>query len=482
MSAVLQPIPETLRQAADRIRLWREKPCVFVREVFGITPDAWQDDLLEAFPFSPRLAALACKGPGKTAVLSWLAWNFLLTRPHPKIAATSISADNLRDNLWTEMAKWQHRSELLKNAFQWTAQRIVARDHPETWYMSARAWSRNADPQQQADTLAGLHADYVMAILDESGGIPDAVMATAEAILSSCIEGHILQAGNPTHLEGPLYRAATKERHLWKLISITGDPDDPKRSPRVSIEWARQQIEKYGRDNPWVLVNVFGRFPPSSLNSLIGPDEVTESMARHLRLDQYAHASRTLGVDVARFGDDPSIIFPRQGLAAFAPTVLRNVDSLQGAGAVARKWADWNADAAFVDATGGYGGGWCDALRGLGRDPIEVQFAGKPNDPRYFNKRAEIWFEGCQWIKDGGALPNIPEMVAELTTPTYTFKGDKLLVEDKDQVKLRLGRSTNYPDALFTTFAQPIFVSRGTYGEALVPSHAKTDYDPWNRE
>ena len=67
----------------------------------------------------------ACKGPGKTAVEAWLAWNFLVTRDDPKIAATSITADNLADNLWAEMAKWQQRSPYLLTAhFEWTKTRI----------------------------------------------------------------------------------------------------------------------------------------------------------------------------------------------------------------------------------------------------------------------------------------------------------------------------------------------------------------------
>lgn len=444
---------ETIRQASDRIRLWREKPHVFVRECFGVTPDAWQDEVLAAFPTQKRLALKACKGPGKTTVLAWLAWNFLATRPHPKIAATSITADNLRDGLWTEMAKWQAKSPLLQEAFEWQKERIISRDHPQTWWMSARTWPRSANPQQQADTLAGLHADYLLFMLDESGGIPDAVMAAAEAGLASGVESHLVQAGNPTHLEGPLYRACTSERHLWHVTEISSDPDDPKRTPRVSIEWAREQIQKYGRDNPWVLVNVFGRFPPSSLNTLIGPDEVTEAMKRQYESVQYEFAPRLLGVDVARFGDDSSVIQPRQGLRAFPPTTLRNVGAMDGAGAVARLWNTWGADACMIDSTGGYGAGWVDALRALKYRPREVEFAGRPSNEKYANKRAEMWFEMCEWIKRGGALPNLPELVAELSTPTYSFKGDRLLLEDKGQIKQRLGHSPDYADALACTFA-----------------------------
>lgn len=397
-----------------------------------------------------------CKGPGKTAVLAWLAWNFLLTRPHPKIAATSITAENLADNLWTEMAKWQARSPLLQAAFEWQKTRIIAKDHPETWWMSARTWPKSADSSQQADTMAGLHADYLLFLVDESGGIPDAVMATCEAGLSSCKEGHIIQAGNPTHLSGPLYRACTQDRHKWHVTEITGDPDDPKRSPRVSVEWARDQIRTYGADNPWVLVNVFGRFPPGSLDSLIGPDEVREAMSRVIRPEQYNYAAKILGVDVARYGDDASIIFPRQGLAGFNPKILRNLDSLQGAGHVAQAWGKWQADAVMIDASGGYGAGWIDALRGMGRDPIGVEFAGRPTSAKYLNKRAEMWFEMVEWVKRGGVLPDSPELLADLTTPTYAFRGDKLQIEAKDQIKARLGRSPDWGDALALTFAFPV--------------------------
>jgi hypothetical protein len=290
--------------AQRNILRWREHPATFVREVFGAEPDPWQVDVLEAFPRNPRIAMKASKGPGKSTILAWLAWNFLLTRPHPKVAATSITAENLSDGLWAEMAKWQARSELLKATFTWQKTRIFANDHPETWWMSARTWPKGGSASDQANTLAGLHAEYIFFILDESGGMPDAVMASAEGALAACTEGHIVQAGNPTHLEGPLYRACTTNRDLWWVAQISGDPDDPKRAPRVPIQWAREQIELYGRDNPFVLVNVFGQFPPASLNVLIGPDEVTESMRRGYRESDVESSPRILGVDVARFGND----------------------------------------------------------------------------------------------------------------------------------------------------------------------------------
>lgn len=440
----------------SKITLWRERPDVFVKEVFGATPDPWQDEILKAFPHNQRLAMKASKGPGKTCLLAWMAWNFLVTRPFPKIAATSISGDNLRDGLWTEMAKWRNASPLLREMFVWQKEKIFMKEHSETWYMVARNWSKSADQNTIGNTLAGLHADYICFFLDESGGMPGAIMATAEAALSSCIEGHIVQAGNPTHLEGPLYDACTTNRSLWHVVEISSDPDSPLRSPRVSKDWALAQIKQYGRDNPWVLVNVFGQFPPSSFNALIGPEEVRAAFRRSYRDQDYNSHPRVLGIDVARFGDDSSIIFPRQGLQAFTPIQYRNIDGTTGSELTMRKWNDWKADACFIDNTGGFGASWIDNLLRIGKDPIGIHFSSNSTNPQYFNKRTEMAFNLIEWIKRGGALPECDELEKALTQTTYIFKGEQLLLAPKEEVKAKLGFSPDHMDALMLTFALPV--------------------------
>lgn len=469
-------------EASAEIRRWREDPIYFVQSVLGAEPDPWQCDVLRAFNDSPLIAMQACKGPGKSTILAWLSWLFLSTRPHPKIACTSVTGPNLADGLWTEMAKWQQRSPFLLQTFTWTKTRIFANDHSETWWMSARTWSQGADTQRQADTLAGLHADYIMFVIDEAGSVPNSVMAAAEAGLSTGIECRIVMAGNPTQLDGPLYDAATRDRHRWHVVEVTGDPDDPKRSPRISVEWARSQIEKWGRDNPWVLVNVFGKFPPSSLNALLGVEEVLAAMKRHLKAPEYEFSAKIIGVDVARQGDDSTVLFPRQGKAAFKPIQIRNGDSFQLSGRLAQAEEKWKPEAVFVDASGGWGWGLIDAHRQIGRDPIPVEFAGRSSSDRYVNKRTEMWFEMAQWVKQGGCLPNVPELVGELTTPTYTFKGDRMILEAKEQIKERLGRSPDYADALALTFAQPV---QKAINPLLAP-HTQTgalvhEYDPLSR-
>jgi hypothetical protein len=437
------------------MRRWRENPVLFVREVLGAEPDAWQADVLQAFPKHQRLAMKACKGPGKTTVLAWLMWNFFATRPFPKILATSVTGDNLGDNLWPELAKWRDRSDLLRTTSTWMKTRIIANDHPEQWFMSARTWPKGGDSTDQAHTLAGTHADYMLFVLDESGGIPDAVSATAEAGLSTGIDLKIVQAGNPTHLEGPLYRACTSQRHLWHVVDITGDPDDPKRSPRISTQWAREQIEMYGKENPWVQVNVFGNFPPSSLNTLLGPEEVRSSIERNVLLEAYEFSQKRIGVDVARFGSDSTIIFPRQGLKAMNPVVMRNARCDEISARVMLGVNKWQCDAEFVDDTGGFGAGVIDFMLQSGSNPYAINFSSKATDSRYFNRRSEMWFEMAEWVKRGGQLPNIPELMGDLTTPQYTFQNGKFRLEEKEQIRKRLGRSPDYGDALALTFALP---------------------------
>jgi phage terminase large subunit len=445
-----------MEQSSVAIKHWREDPTRFVRDNFGVEPDPWQDEILQAFPKHQRIAMKACKGPGKTCLIAWLCWNFLATRPHAKLAATSITADNLRDGLWAEMAKWQGKSEFLKNNFQWTKTNIFCKESPADWFMSARAWPKGGSSQQQADTLAGLHADYIMFVLDESGGIPQSVMAAAEAALSTGKEMKIVQAGNPTHTEGPLYRASTVDRHLWYVVNITGDPDNPKRSPRIDVNWARDQIASYGADNPYVLVNVFGEFPPSSLNALLGIGDIEESMSRRCKEEDYKYSQKRLGVDVARFGDDRTIIFPRQGLMSFKPVEMRNSSSIDVAMRVLSAKHKWRSELELVDGTGGYGAGVIDYMRKTGGAPMEIHFNGKAMDAKYYNKRSEMWFEMAEWVKKGGCLPkDVEGLSRELAAPTYCFKGDKLFLEPKDQIKSRLGYSPDIADALALTFAIP---------------------------
>ena len=453
------------KELARKIREWRWDGVRFVREVFGVEPDEWQKDVLIAFCNGNipklRIAMQACVGPGKSCVMAWCGWHFLLcqgeTGHHPKGAVVAVTKDNLGDNLWPEYSKWQQRSPILLDLFEWTKTRIYCKAHPNTWFLSARSFAKGADPETQGRTLSGLHSKYVMAQMDESGEIPPAVGKAAEQAMSErdCAFGRIMQAGNPTSLEGILYKAATELSHLWHIIRITGDPDDPKRSPRIDIEWAREQIATEGRDNPWIMSSILGLFPPSSINSLLGPDEIRAAMERHYAKDKYDFMQKRLGTDVARFGDDRTCLFPRQGLVAFAPTIMRNARTEAIAGRVMLARDRWNHELDLVDGTGGFGAGVIDALRVAGHTPIEVNFSGAAADIRYANLRAEMYFRLAKWVQGGGALPHSPELVKELSQQTYIFVNGKFQMESKEQIKKRLKFSPDLADALALTFALP---------------------------
>lgn len=434
-----------------------------MRENFGVTLDAWQEQALNCLrPDKPvkRLAMKACAGPGKSAVIAWAGlWKlscFAEKGEHPKGIALSITGDNLSDNLWPELSKWMARSPFLSTAFEWQKERIYAKDHPETWFLSARAFAKTANAEEQGRTISGLHSRFPFVLLDESGDMATAIGRAAEQAMGGAQAGMIVQGGNTTSMTGLLYDSAVNRADLWDVVSITADPDDPNRTPRVDAEWARKQIADYGRDNPWVMSFVLGKFPPGGMNSLLTLDEVETAMKRVLTARDIGFASKVLGIDVARFGDDRNVLFPRHGRVAYMPTIMRNATTSQIAARAARAMQTWKADAAMVDGTGGYGAGVIDQMRNAGLTVFEVQFAGKADDDRYFNKRSEMWFLAAEHIKSGGALPDVPDLKRELTAPTYYFQNGKLRLEEKEQIKKRLGFSPDIADGYVLTFAVPI--------------------------
>jgi phage terminase large subunit len=488
-----------MRPAAATLRRWKERPAAMVKEEFHEDPDAWQLEVLALFARQDlsrlRLSLQACVGPGKTAVLAWIAWNFLTCYgdklEHPKGAAVSVDWPNLKANLWPELSKWQQRSEFLKRAFTWTAHRISSNEFPQTWFLDARGWAKTADQEALGKTLSGLHSKYVLALVDESGTIPLPILKAAEQALSNCEFGRIVQAGNPSSLEGMLHIAATTQRHLWHVVRITGDPDDPKRSPRINIEWAREQIKLYGRNDPWVKYSILGEFPPASINSLLGIDDVQAAIERDLEPSAYSWSQKRLGVDVARFGDDITVLFPRQGLKAgtlkSGAVEMRHPRgspvSVDIANRVMLARSRWRQEVTMLDATGGWAAGARDIListPGAGTI-LNIQYGAPAPDQRYKNMRAYMWWHGAQWVKNGGQLPNIPELPAELTVPTYTYDQDgHLIIEPKERIKERLGRSPNYADALFQTFSQPEMANE--LEEKLRGRNrgqAQSDFDPY---
>jgi len=221
-------------------------------------------------------------------------------------------------------------------------------------------------------------------------------------------------------------------------------------------------------------------FTAAGDDQLISLADAEEAARRTLRPDDIKDAPRILGVDPARFGDDRSVIFARQGLQAFAPAVFRGIDNMDLAARVAAKIQDWKSDAVFIDS--GAGAGVIDRLRQLGHDVVEVPFGGKATNPALFlNRRAEMWFALADWLRMGGAIPNDNALKQELATPVYWYDAaGRRVLEPKDEIKKRLqgGGSPDLADALALTFAYPV-AKRNPLDAYRNDRGSRGDYDPY---
>lgn len=189
-------------------------------------------------------------------------------------------------------------------------------------------------------------------------------------------------------------------------------------------------------------------------------------MLRRVEASAWSWAGVQIGVDVARYGDDRTVLFARQGVMAHRPEVMRHAHGSAVSAEIATlamaMAKHYGTRQIVMDATGGWAAGARDVLVTAGYMPLEVQFHapcptkdGVPS--QYRNRRAQMHFALSEWVKKGGCLPNVPELVGELTVPTYTVREDgKFQIEAKDQVKERLGRSPDLADALALTFAYPV--------------------------
>lgn len=215
-------------------------------------------------------------------------------------------------------------------------------------------------------------------------------------------------------------------------------------------------------------------FNAESDDVLIPIDAVRAAAAREYRSTDYASAPVVLGVDVARFGGDASVIFRRQGLVAFPPIVIRGINNMDLSDRVAIQVEEHRPAAVFIDQ--GNGTGVIDRLRQLGIQVVEVPFGSRALDPDHFvNRRAEMWWKMGEWLKGGGAIPPDPVLQSDLSAPTYGYNAQgRRLLESKDKIKERIGRSPDLADALALTFAAPVRPPAPRY-----LSRRQKDYDPF---
>ena len=447
-------------------------------------PDQWQRETLDQIgkglkagdldvQAAIQIAVASGHGIGKSALVSWVILWALSTYEDTKGVVTANTENQLKTKTWAEVAKW-YRLCLTRHWFELTATAIFSKNaaHEKTWRIDMVPWS-----ERNTEAFAGLHnkGKRILLVFDEASAIPDMIWEVSEgALTDSNTEIIWCCFGNPTKNIGRFRECFGKFKHRWITRQI--DSRTVAMTNKVQLQ---KWVDDYGEDSDFVRVRVRGVFPSASSNALLGPEEIEEATKREYKDGEFEFAAMVMGVDVARQGVDSSVCMRRQGKVAFKARQMRIPDTMLIAQQVGIECDEYKVDATFVDATGGYGVGVVDALRQVGRDPIEVYFSGKAMDPRYFNKRSEMWFEMAKWVKAGGALPDDKELHEELAAATYTFQGDKFRLCDKDDIKEAIGRSPDKADALALTFAFPV-AKRTPLQNAANGTHVgkRREYDP----
>jgi len=196
----------------------------------------------------------------------------------------------------------------------------------------------------------------------------------------------------------------------------------------------------------------------------------------------YLEEPLIIAVDVARFGDDQSVICYRRGRDARTIDwqTYRGVDTMQLASYISEAVRTHQADAVFVDG-GGVGGGVVDRLHQLHVPVIEVNFGSKAEDSRYQNKRAEMWGNMRDWLQ-GGAIPKDRELGDDLIGVEYGFTPtNKIQLEKKEDMKKRGLASPDLGDALALTFAYPV-APKGMNKHRTEMANKRRNYDPFKRK
>ena len=425
-------------------------------------PRTWQNDInsLVAKHFGNpetrhqplQIAVASGHGIGKSAEIGMLIDWAMSTCEDCKVVVTAGTGTQLATKTAPEVQKW---FRLGLNVHWWdinaTSIRVKDPSHQAGWRADFITWS-----VQKTEGFAGLHnhGKRIVIIFDEASSIDDIIWEVAEGVLSDENTEIIWIAfGNPTRNTGEFYRAITGANR-WHKRQI-----DSRTVEGTNKALLDAQIKEWGEDSDRARVRIRGEFPRGGSTQFISGELVAQ--ARKRIVDGYQEMPKILGVDVARFGDDRSIICRRQGRKADFIGKFYGVDTQTLGGKVQEAIDRERPDGVVIDGDG-IGGAVFDFLkaRGYDRKTLLVEFhgGGTPSDPhKYLNRRAEIWGGMKDWL-EGGQIPDEAEIETDLTGPDYGYHPTKgcLALEKKDEMKARGVDSPDLGDALAMTFAVKI--------------------------
>lgn len=423
-----------------------------------------------------RIAVASGHGIGKSAGMGMLSTWALSCYDRPRILLTANTENQLRTKTSPEIGQWV-RSSIYGHLFDVDTLSIRLKENPEQHRVDLTPWSEN-----NTEAFQGLHAKgrLVMVMMDEASGIPPKIW---EVILGALTDDNTILLfivfGNPTQAVGSFRDCFTKDRRFWKTWNI-----DSRTVEGTNKHALNEIVEKYGEDHDVTKYRVRGLFPSTSNRAMVPEYLIDQAMGRHLRKDQYDFAPTILTCDPAWTGEDDLVIAMRQGLMfKILEVIPRNDNDIE----IGRKLANYevqhNADAVFIDL--GYGTGIYSYGQTIGRDWRLIGFGEEATRPGFRNKRAEMYSDGVEWLRAGGALPNDPKLRDDLlgvqTKPHH--EGIVQLISKEDAKKEGLP-SPDRADAWALSFAEPVMkrpvpISQVVAGRKPGPSGTSKPYDPF---
>lgn len=407
-----------------------------------------------------RCARASGHGIGKSALISMIACWALDTCEDTRVVITANTEQQIRTKTWPEVLKWRNMS-ITRDWWKPTKTGIFStiKGHDEIWRADAVTWS-----EHNTEAFAGLHnkGKRIVVIFDEGSNIADKVWEVAEgALTDENTEIIWIAFGNPTRNTGRFRECFGRHRNLWKTKAI-----DSRTVEGTNKAYLDELVNTYGEDSDIVKVRVRGMFPSASSMQFIGTDVVDGARRREVEFIDPGEPI-VIGVDVARFGDDRSTVYFRQGRDArsIKPIRLSQVDTMQLAAKVAEQHRIYHAQMVCVDE-GGIGAGVVDRLKQMGLPVVGVQFGGKPlgmvrlaDGAKCANRRAEMWAIMREWLK-GGSIPDDDQLAGDLMGVEYSFNSrDEIVLEKKEHMKERGLASPDDGDGLALTFAVPVLPS-----------------------
>ena len=444
-------------------------------ELEGQMPDTWQAELLEDirrllqedYEEVQQHARASGHGIGKSALVAMLILWQMSCRPHVAGVVTANTQSQLKSKTWRELAIW-HQRAINAHWFKWTATRFQHVDHGETWGFDAIPWT-----EHNSEAFAGLHAKYVCVIFDEASAIVDKIWEVTEGAMTTA-RAMWFCFGNPTKNTGRFRECFGKNRHRWHGRQI-----DSRTCRMTNKQKLAQWAEDHDEDSDFMRIRVRGEFPRYGTNQLISSESVHNARTADMPLEEYVFFPKVIGVDVARFGQDESVIVVRQGRKVLHKKEYMGLNNVQLAARVAEVWREiCNGEATmFIDEVG-VGSGVLDSLTHMGYPAIGVNAGTVAQESKlYFNKRAEIWGRMSKWFAEGADIPDDPMMADQLTALEYGYDPkERIKLERKEDLKDRMPEigSPDRAEALALTFAE--IISPATMDTSFEPSPEPMDY------